>query len=116
MLPLIGYRACRSTEQVESHVRARGAQLTFVFRSNDNGTVQGLVGAGVGAALVPRLAVEPTDESVVAIDLTGTVPPRLIAVAWHRDRYTSPAGRAFVYTARGVCAELEPAAIRAAAR
>ena len=33
--------------------------------------------------------------------------PRLIGIAWHRDRYRSPAARAFVETARAVCAELE---------
>lgn len=76
---------------------------------DDNGTVQGLVGAGVGAALVPRLAVEPHDESVVAIDLGSKVPPRLVAIAWHRDRYHPAAARAFVETAREVCEELEAA-------
>ena len=40
-------------------------------------------------------------------DLTGRVPPRLIAIAWHRDRYRSPAARAFVETAREVCGELQ---------
>ncbi len=114
-VPLIGFRACRSTLQVEEHVRARGAELQFVFRSNDNGTVQGLVGAGVGAALVPRLAVEPHDESVVAIDLGSKVPPRLVAIAWHRDRYHPAAARAFVETAREVCEELEAAPALAAA-
>jgi DNA-binding transcriptional LysR family regulator len=104
-LDLIGYRSCRSTQRVESVVNER---LNFVFRSDHNGTVQGLVGAGVGAALVPRLTLEPHDETIVEIDLGPKVPPRLIALAWHRDRYRTPAAQAFVDTALEVCAELQP--------
>jgi len=104
-LDLIGYRSCRSTQRIESVLRER---LNFVFRSDHNGTVQGLVGAGVGAALVPRLTLEPHDETIVEIDLGPKVPPRLIALAWHRDRYRTPAAQAFVDTALDVCAELQP--------
>jgi molybdate transport repressor ModE-like protein len=104
-LDLIGYRSCRSTQRIESVLRER---LNFVFRSDHNGTVQGLVGAGVGAALVPRLTLEPHDESIVELDLGPKVPPRLIALAWHRDRYRTPAAHAFVETALEVCAELQP--------
>src|SRR5207249_3982695 len=109
---LIGYRSCRSTARIESALRER---LRFVFRSDHNGTVQGLVGAGVGAALVPRLTLEPHDESIVELDLGPKVPPRLIALAWHRDRYRTPAALAFVDTAVEVCAELQPETIAAAA-
>jgi DNA-binding transcriptional LysR family regulator len=102
-LDLIGHRSWRSLRRVEAAMRD---PLRFVFRSDQNGTVQGLVAAGVGAALLPRLAVEPADDGVVRIDLDGRVPPRLIALVWHRDRYRSPAARAFVETALEVCAEI----------
>ena len=110
-LDLIGYRSCRSLKRVEAALRS---PLRFVFRSDQNGTVQGLVAAGVGAALLPRLAVEPGDDGVVRIDLDGRVPPRLIALAWHRDRYRTPAAQAFVDTALEVCAELQPETAAAA--
>src|SRR6266542_329702 len=100
--PLIGYRQCRSNDAVETAIRRAGAEPNFVFRSDDNGTVQGLVGAGVGIALVPRLTLMPTDDSVEVIELGDLVPPRLIGIAWHRDRYPTPAARAFVETARDV--------------
>jgi len=100
--PLIGYRQCRSNDAVETAIRRAGAEPNFVFRSDDNGTVQGLVGAGVGIALVPRLTLMPTDDSVEVIELGDLVPPRLIGIAWHRDRYRTPAARAFVETARDV--------------
>jgi DNA-binding transcriptional LysR family regulator len=111
---LIGYRHCRSSDLVEAQLRASGAEPNFVFRSDDNGTIQGLVGAGVGIALLPRLTVEPGDGSVRIVDIGHRMVPRLIGVAWHRDRYQSPSARAFVETARAVCAELEQPALSAA--
>jgi molybdate transport repressor ModE-like protein len=103
-LDLIGFRQCRSMTQIEAALRR---PIEFVFRSDHNGTVQGLVGAGVGAALLPSLAVDPNDEATRQIELGPNVPPRLIAVAWHRDRHKSPAARAFTELATEVCAELD---------
>ena len=37
----------------------------------------------------------------------GGVPPRGIGIAWHRDRYRSPAARAFVELAQDVGARVE---------
>jgi DNA-binding transcriptional LysR family regulator len=43
--------------------------------------------------------VDEGDPRVVVRDLGDEVPPRVIALARHRDRYHSPAARAFVETA-----------------
>jgi DNA-binding transcriptional LysR family regulator len=104
---LIGPRMCISGEQLEARMRGYGVEPRVIFRSDDNGTVQGLVGAGVGAALVPRLAIDPTDDTTRMLRLDPEVPPRIICLAWHRDRYRSPAARAFVEAARAVCAALQ---------
>ena len=101
---LIGFRSCRSTRWVESQLRAAGHEPTFVFRSEDNGTVQAMASAGIGTALVPLLAVDPSDPSIVVIPTD--LEPRRIALMWHRDRYRSPASLAFVDIAREVCAGL----------
>jgi len=106
-LPLIGSRLCRSREQLNAHFLARGLQPTYVFESDENTTVHGLVAAGAGVAIMPKLAVNPGDDRVVAIELGPKVPPRVIAIAWHRDRYRSPAVKAFVELAKELCAELE---------
>jgi DNA-binding transcriptional LysR family regulator len=108
-LPLIGARLCRSREQMHAHFRARGLEPNYVFHSDENNTVHGLVAAGAGIGLIPRLAVDEKDERVLALDLGPKVPPRVIALAWHRDRYRSPAAEVFVELARGLCAELEQA-------
>jgi DNA-binding transcriptional LysR family regulator len=104
-LPLIGFRQCRSIVRAEEHLRSRGIEARIAFRSDDNGTVQALVAAGFGAALVPRLAVDESDERVEVLELADELPPRLVALAWHRDRYRSPAARAFIDVAREVCSE-----------
>ncbi len=106
-LTLIGNRACRSTALAEGELTVRGVGLDVAFRSDDNGTVQGLVGAGFGAALVPLLTIDPHDERVTILELEPEIPSRRIALAWHRDRHRSPASQAFAEIAREVCAEVE---------
>ena len=102
-LELIGHKHCRLLERIESDARR---PLNFVFRSDHNQTVQALVASGVGSALVPRLTMDAEDETTELIELPK-VQPRLIAFVWHRDRYRTPAARAFVETAQAVCAEVE---------
>jgi DNA-binding transcriptional LysR family regulator len=102
-LDLIGHKFCRSLMQLENDARR---PLHFVFRSDHNQTVQALVASGVGSALVPRLTMDPEDETTELVELPK-IQPRLIAFVWHRDRYRTPAARVFVETAQAVCAELE---------
>lgn len=103
---LIGNRACRSTTLAEGELRQRGVGVDVAFRSDDNGTVQGLVGAGFGVALVPLLTIDRNDELVRVLELEPEIPPRRISLVWHRDRHRSPAARAFADVAREVCAEV----------
>jgi len=107
--PLVAFSRCRSMDAVESQLTSSGRAPTIVFRSDNNGTVQGLVGAGIGVSVAPLLTVEQEDPSIAVIDLGGRIPPRVIAVVWHRDRHRSPAAEAFVETAISVCGELSEA-------
>ena len=109
-MPLVGYRTCLGGQQVEDRLRAAGVEPRMAFRSDDNATLQAMVAAGMGIALVPRLTVNEADSRVAMIELGERVPPRLIGLAWHRDRYRSPAALAFVDAALELCAELEEAA------
>ena len=106
-LVLIGSNTCASGLVVEHELEERGYEVDYGFRSDDNGTLQGLVAAGFGVALTPLLAVAPGDERVKTIRLEPNVPRRVIAVVWHRDRHRSPAARAFTEIAREVAAEVE---------
>jgi len=110
--PLIGFNPCSAMDQIESHLASTGRAPNVVFRSDNNGTVQGLVGAGVGVSVAPLLTVDEDDESVAVIDLQERIPPRIIGLVWHRDRHRTPAAEAFAKAAIAVCRELasEPAA------
>lgn len=103
--PLVGFQLSRPIAHVEEQLRAKGVRLNVVFRSDDNSIVLGMVAAGVGSALVPLLALEGKDPAIHVLRLRD-MPPRVLALAWHRDRYRSPASVAFVERATDVCREI----------
>jgi DNA-binding transcriptional LysR family regulator len=49
-------------------------------------TLQALAARGVGAAIMPRLAVNENDPLVAVVGLDGVLPPRRVVLYWHRDR------------------------------
>jgi DNA-binding transcriptional LysR family regulator len=112
-LPLISFRSCRNHHRLEAQLGARGLAPSVVFRSDDNGTVQALVGAGLGSALMPRMTVDLEDARTVCRDVGHLFPPRLIGIVRHRDREPSPAVRAFVTLAQEVCAARDAVALTA---
>ena len=67
--------------------------------------MQGLVGAGIGYALVPLLTVNRPDADTTTLEVVG-VPPREIALGWHRDRTLPPGAEAFVDVVRELAEEL----------
>jgi DNA-binding transcriptional LysR family regulator len=104
--PIIGFNKCSAMEQVEAQLSSAGRNPNIVFRSDNNGTVQGLVGAGVGISVSPRLTVDEEDSSIEIVDLHGRIPPRIIGLVWHRDRHQSPAAEAFIESASDLCREI----------
>jgi molybdate transport repressor ModE-like protein len=105
-LPLVGFRNCRGQEMLESFLASEGHTAHVTFRSEDNGMVQGVAGAGIGAALIPRLCANPNDPCTVLIDVSDVVPPRREGLSWFRDRYLPPSALAFIELAREVCEEI----------
>jgi molybdate transport repressor ModE-like protein len=105
-LALIGPNLCSSVMLLEDALREHGTTVEYAFRSDDNTTLQGLVAASFGAALMPLLAVQPGDDRVRVLRLEPPVPRRL-AVVWHRDRHRSPAARAFIEIAVETSVEVE---------
>jgi len=91
---------------LESALRRFGLEPQVALRSSDNATIQGLVAAGLGVAIVPLLTVDENDPKVVIRRTDPPVPPRTIVIANHPDRYLSPAARGFLETARQVGTEL----------
>jgi len=103
-LPLIGFTECRQERWLETQLHAHAAKPTWAYRSDDNATIQAMAAAGLGAALVPRLAVDLGDPRTVVIDVGELFPPRRLGIAWHAERSLSPAARAFMELAREECA------------
>ncbi|MFL5840321.1 MAG: LysR family transcriptional regulator [Thermoleophilaceae bacterium] len=102
-LPLIGFTECRQERWLESQLHAKAALPRWVFRSDDNATIQGMVATGVGAALVPRLTVDEDDRRTVLIELGDLFAPRRLGIVWHADRTRSPAAEGFIALARAAC-------------
>jgi DNA-binding transcriptional LysR family regulator len=87
--------------------RLAGYEPSIVFSTDDNLTLQRLVGTGLGHAIVPELAVEREVESssaVVCELAPGEVAPRRIGLFWPSGRSRSTAACAFVDIAAEVCA------------
>jgi molybdate transport repressor ModE-like protein len=101
-LPLIGRR---STDEPERFLAGRVPEVNVVFRTDDNGTLAAFVAEGLGAAIEPRLVVDPRDRDVKMLPFGSRIPPRTLVLAWHRDRYRSQAAQAFVELARELAAE-----------
>ena len=102
-LPLL---VCSQSDAAEVFCRANGIAAQVRRRIDDNETLVGLAAAGLGAALLPRLAINPARDDVVVIELAVEPPPRIILLAWHGERELSPAARDLIAVARGVCAAL----------
>ncbi len=92
-VPLVTWR---QLGEPETFLRGRVPDLDVVFRSDDNGTIMGLVAEGLGYAVVPQLVVNPRNPAYVALPFGNRVPPRQLAIVWHRDRYRSAAAAAFI--------------------
>jgi len=96
-LPLIGWR---TSGELDRFLAGRVPGLEVVFRTDDNGTLVGLVAEDLGAAVVPRLVVNPRNPAVVALPFGARIPPRVLVIVWHRDRFRSAASQAFAELAR----------------
>jgi len=109
-LPLIGYRndACASNQSI---FEALGRDPVYVFQSDDNTTIQGCVGAGLGFALLPRLTIDPDDPAVRLVDLEPAPAPRVLGVAWSSDRRDPPAVEAFLECVHATCDSLAAASL-----
>lgn len=70
-----------------------GFEPKVSFESDDYETVQGLVAAGVGVALVPRLALTHVHPQIVVRDLSPRSPARKVVAATPRGPAVAPAAR-----------------------
>src|SRR2546429_4745959 len=86
-LPMIGFQHGKHQDLAEDFLLGRGVRPRVVFRTNDNRTPQAMVASGLGFALASLLAVDETDPMVRLLQLSDTVPPCVLVVPLHRERY-----------------------------
>jgi DNA-binding transcriptional LysR family regulator len=104
-VPLVTWR---QLGEPETYLRGRVPDLNVVFRSDDNGTLIGLVAEGLGYAVVPQLVVNPRNPAYVALPFGNRIPPRHLAIVRHRDRYRSAAADAFIELSSESAASTSP--------
>jgi DNA-binding transcriptional LysR family regulator len=72
---------------------AAGYEPQVTFESDDYDTIQGLVAAGVGVALIPRLALTRVYPGIVVRDLSPENPARNVLAATIPGPGVTPAAR-----------------------
>ena len=98
-------RSSPCAQQVLRSCHAAGFEPNVAFESDDYQTVQGLVSAGVGVALIPRLALSVVREDILIRDLSPDAPSRHVIAA-------APAGSRLVPAAPAMMGALQEAAGR----
>jgi DNA-binding transcriptional LysR family regulator len=98
-------RTSPCARHVVRSAHAAGFEPKVSFESDDYQTVQGLVAAGVGVALIPELALSVVREDIVIRALSPTPPVRQVIAA-------APAGARLVPAATTMLGVLERAAAR----
>jgi DNA-binding transcriptional LysR family regulator len=100
-VPMVGQHApAIGSDAIDEGLRARGVTPRYVFRSNDNGAMQGMVRAGMGPAVMPLLAVDTSDPGVVVKRLSPPLDPRTILIATRHGATPMPAAERFVRIAK----------------
>jgi DNA-binding transcriptional LysR family regulator len=105
-LPMIGTRNVACRQIIDDAFRQAPVPPTYVFRSDDNPTIQGLIGSGLAYAVLPRLTVDENDPHVAVIPIRPEPPPRRLGIAWHPDRRPPLTLLPFVEAAAEICRHL----------
>lgn len=115
-LPMIGTCNAGCRQIIDDAFRQAPVSPTYIFRSDDNPTIQSLIGSGLAYAVLPLLTVDENDPNVTVIPISPEPPPRRLGIAWHPARRPPLALLHFVEAAAEVCRDLDEqwAASRAA--
>jgi DNA-binding transcriptional LysR family regulator len=106
-LPMIGTRNPGCRQIIDDAFRQATVSPTYVFRSDDNPTIQGLIGSGLAYAVLPLLTVDENDPQVAVIPIRPEPPPRRLGIAWHAERRPPLALVPFVEAATEICRDLD---------
>ena len=105
-LPMIGTRNPGCRQIIDDVFRQAPVAPTYVFRSDDNPTIQGLIGSGLAYAVLPLLTVDENHPNVAVIPIRPEPSPRRLGIAWHPERRPPPAMLPFVEATAEICRDL----------
>jgi DNA-binding transcriptional LysR family regulator len=105
-LPMIGTRNPGCRQIIDDAFRQAPVSPRYVFRSDDNPTIQGLIGSGLAYAVLPLLTVDEHDPHVAVIPIQPAPPPRRLGIAWHPERRPPLSLLPFVEAATEICRDL----------
>jgi DNA-binding transcriptional LysR family regulator len=94
--PLIGFRHGSPLQLGETRLRMAGYDVDVACRVDDIGTIQGLVAAGLGVAVLPRLLLVVRHPQVAVRPLAEPSVPRRVGLAWSAIGARSAAATMFV--------------------
>ena len=89
----LGFRAL-----IDELLQAEGIRLRISFESTDLATIEGLVGAGLGLAILPEQLTGASSTTGIALAAAGA--ERVIGLTWRTDRAPSPAAARFLGSVR----------------
>jgi DNA-binding transcriptional LysR family regulator len=110
--PLILLKS-RSTSRVRDTFAAHGLPTNIVREVEDAGTLVGLVLAGLGLGLMPRLAADIEGKPLVAVPVEPRLAPRIVAIAWHSERLRTCSAGLFIDLAVDAAARLDEGPVTA---
>ncbi len=103
-IPLVGeHEPQYGAGTINAGLRGLGLRPRYAFRSYDNGAQQGMVRAGVGPAIMPLLATDPSDPGIVIKTLQPPLEPRTIMLATRKGATRTPATDTFMQIAKREC-------------
>ena len=102
-IAMVGQHDCDCQTMIDHGLRKCDVTPRYVFRSNDNGAMQGMVRAGMGPAVMPLLAVDVADPGIVVKQLDPPLDPRTIIIATRKGATKLPAAEKFVRIAKTEC-------------
>lgn len=97
--PLIGQPALTYQDDVDAILRTHGITPRYLFRTVDNGAVQAMVRSGVGAAIMPRLAIDLDDTGVATYAFDPPLASRTVNIAVRKGEQDLPAAVNFAEAA-----------------
>jgi DNA-binding transcriptional LysR family regulator len=103
-VPLIVLEPRSGRGRLDEIFGRHGLSPRFAHRVEDTSTLHGFVTAGLGCGLAPRLAAEAGASPLFTLPIESRLPPRRIAIAWHRDRLRTCTAGMFVDLAVDVSA------------